>query len=500
MLRNQNALLNPQSIGFYTSALNVRRILFMLVIFEALTLGVVWYIDYAYNINFLYYYIGIIIVPMLMVIIPIEPTFGIVILVATTGLDILGIITKTTAADSEYRLTYFHLALLIVLISTLLNLILRRKTKIPSINLWPPLIAFTVIYAISLIYTPDFFAGAYQFIRYFVLSLICLIVLVSVDTRFKLSVVVWTMILTPVAISILTMYQFYTQGSIFAPIVIKVATVIGIPMFRSTGTFSSPNKLACFLMLGVVIPFGILFLKKINPYTKLLLILSMIISGIGLAASFSRGGWISTLSAIIVIIYFHRKWSYLWYFLGFTVFGIVVVSIQFPEVWEVVFDRFGSIFNPTVDASSSARISLMKSSIWMWQDNPILGVGLRGFPVHYYDYIDPGMPHVLADVKEAHTIQTEILAEQGLVGFIIAVWLFLTVFAHGFSTVKTIKNFYLKNIQIINMGLFIGFISNFTFSSDLTNNSFWIIIGLIYSVPLIEDFVSSGDTQTVKTV
>jgi len=500
LLRNQNTLLNSQTFGFDTNVLNVRRIFSMLVIFEALTLGVVWYIDYAYNINFLYYYIGIIIVPFLMVVIPIEPTFGVVILLTTTGLDILGIIAKTTAGDSEYRLTYFHLALLIVFISTLLNLILRRKTKIPSVNLWPPLIAFTLIYAISLIYTPDFFAGVYQFIRYFVLSLICLIVLVSVDTKNKLSVVIWTMILAPVAISILTMYQFYTQGSIFAPIVIRVATVIGIPMFRSTGTFSSPNKLACFLMLGVVIPFGILFLKNINPYKKLLLILSIIISGVGLAASFSRGGWISTLVAIMVVIYFHRKWSYLWYITGFAFFSIIVISIKFPEIWEVVFDRFGSIFNPTVDASSSARISLMKSSIWMWQDNPILGVGLRGFPVNYYEYIDPQMPHVLADVKEAHTIQTEILAEQGLVGFTIAVWLFMTVLFHGYRTVKTIKNLYLKNIQIVNVGLFIGFISNFTFSSDLTNNTFWVIVGLIYSVPLIEDYVSSNDIQTVKTV
>ena len=492
--------MNRLSFGVNTTVLNVRKIFWFLVLFEAVTLGVVWYIDFAYNINFLYYYIGVLLVPFLLIIVPIEPTIGILILVITTGLDILGIISKATTAESEYRLTYFHLALLLVIISTFLNVILKRKTKIPSLDLWPPLVAFTTMYAVSLIYTPDFFNGTFQFVRYLALSFICLIVIICIDSRWKLTAVVWFMLITPAAISILTMYQFYTQGAIFAPIVIKMATVLGLPVYRSTGTFSSPNKLACFLMIGVVIPFGLLFMKKLLPVIKIALVFFLVVSSVALAATFSRGGWVSTFFGLAVIVYFHRKWSYFYYFITFIVLIILGISVFIPEVWELVFDRFGSIFNPLEDASSSARVSLMRTGIWMWQDHPILGVGLRGFPALYDLYIDPEMPHVLADVKEAHTMQTEILSEQGLVGLTLATWLFFTIILHGYRTIKSMENIYLRNLQITFLGLFFGFIANFTFSSDINNNSFWVTLGMLYAIPLVEKYTVSEENRELSEV
>ena len=121
----------------------------------------------------------------------------------------------------------------------------------------------------------------------------------------------------------------------------------------------------------------------------------------------------------------------------------------------------------------------------MWQDNPILGVGSGSFSYYALDYRDPNMPHMLADVVLPHTLQSKILAEEGLIGITIATWFFLAVLFEGLRSIPLIKDSFLKNSQIVFTSLFIGFIVCFTFNSDMHHNIFWITVGMIYAVPLI---------------
>ena len=497
MLNFQNLQNRFRESEFGSKLINVQKIFWLLVLFETLIIGLIWYADYSYDITVLYYFIGIICVPLVIFVTPIEPTLGVVIVIITSGLDILAIITKTdTGHDTELRLTYFHFALMLLIVSTVLNLLLRRRTMLPSLSLWLPLVMMTVVYCFSLIYTPAFFFGAVQFVRVFALSLICFVVILTINSPNKIYIVTFVMLVTALSVSILTLYQLFTQGSFFAPLVVKVATVMGLPVYRSTGTFSNPNKLAAFLMIGVIISFGLVFIKELKPLIKFFLILIFLVTSLGLASSFSRGGWVAAIIGLMVVVYYHRKWNYLWYFLGLLIVAILVISIKVPQLWAVVFERFGSIFTMS-DASSSARISLIRSAIWMWQDHPILGVGLRGFPELYYDYIDPLMPHYLADVRESHALQAEILSEQGLVGFTISIWLFLTILIHGIRSIKIIKNIYIKNIQIAFVALYVAYIVSFAISTDINNNLFWVTIGMIYAIPLAEHSFSAASTENI---
>lgn len=467
--------------------INIRRIFWILVGFETITMLIFLYGDLVKygNLIFYAYFIGIILTPLFLLLIPIEPTIGIVLMLLATGFDFLGRIVETTTRI-RFNFTYFHIALFVTFISTFLNLVLRRRTVIRSVNLWPPLIVFLLVLSYTLIYTPDFPQGAYTFTRIVVMGLLTLIVIECVDKIWKVKLLISSMIIIPVGISILTVYQLVTEGAFYAPKVVKMATTLGLAVYRSTGTFENPNQLACFLMIGIIVPFGMLFLKNQNIVTKLLLIAALIVTSIGIVTTFSRGGWVSSIVGLAVIVALHKKWSFFYIFIGIVILMTVVLSIKIPQLWEVVFDRFGSIFNPLADDSSSSRVSLLKTGIWMWQDHPLFGVGMRGFPKLYYDYVDPNMPHILIEVNEPHTIQVEILAEEGLIGFVVATWLFFTVFFHGFRTSLRMKNDYLRSVQIVSFALLFAFIVNFTFATDLTNNSFWITVGMLYAVPLVE--------------
>ena len=492
--------MNDHALDIHSGDLNVRRIFWFLISFEAVALVIMLVGDFfLYNNLVFYAYVGgILITPFMLLLIPLEPTLGIILMLITTGVDFLGRITKSTG-DVNFNFTYFHIALLVTFISTFLNLVLKRRTLIKSVNLWPPLIVFILILSYSLIYTPNFPDGAMTFVRVVVMGLISLIVIECVDREWKVRLLMWSMVFIPVAISVLTIYQLMTEGSFYAPRVVKMATSLGLAVFRSTGTFDNPNKLACFLMIGVVIPFGMMFIKEMKLPVKIMLFVSLIVASIGLLTTFSRAGWISTIFGLILVVALHKKWSFFVIFFTIVIFTTIILSIKIPQMWEVILDRFNSIFDPSSDDSSSSRISLIKTGIWMWQDHPLFGVGLRGFPKLYYDYVDPNMPHILIEVNEPHTIQVEILAEQGLIGFAVGTWLFLTVFFHGLRTSFKLMNPFLRNAQIACTALFIAFIVNFTFATDLTNNSFWITVGLLYAIPFVDRAITTDSEKALDT-
>jgi len=467
--------------------INLQRIFWALVAFELLALAIFFIGDQFYfkNIIFYVYWGGALLVPLFLLVTPIEPVVGLQLMFITTGLDFLARITKSTGSVN-FNFTYFHLALLLTFISTFFNLLLKRRTVIRSTNLWMPLIMFYLVLAMSLIYTPNFPDGAMTFVRIVVMGLIALIVIESVDTIKKLKFVLWGMILIPAGISILTIYQLMTQGSFYASKVTKLATSLGIAVYRSTGTFDNPNKLACFLMIGIIVPFGLIFEKKLSRTVKLILASAILLSSVGILTTFSRAGWVSTLFGLALIVAINKKWSFYVIFVSMVVLMALVMSIKMPQLREAVFDRFTSIFDPSSDSSSSSRLSLIKSGIWMWQDHPVLGVGIRGFPTMYYDYVDPHMPQILLEVNEPHTLFFEILAEEGLVGLIIAVWLFMTIFAYGVKTSLKMNNYYLRLAQGTCTALYAAYHVNFALATDLTNNTFWMTVGLMYAIPFLD--------------
>lgn len=464
------------------------KTLFILIALELLTM---WFFLFTEPVSIIYY-VAIMLVPVFIILIPVEPTIGLAAMVITTGMDYFG---SVSSGPSNYgTFTYFHLAMILTFISTGLNIMARRKFTLPSLSIFPPLICFLLMYVISFTRTPSSAAAdaLFTIARILMLSTLIFVAVTVIDTRQKLYALIGVIILTTVVLSSMTLYQMFNEGTFFAPIVIKMANTIGLPVFRASATFMNPNSLACFLMVGAAIAFAAMFIKENPFYLKVIIFLSVLVINLGLIASFSRGGWVSTFFAFSLIVIFHRKWSYFWYLGLFLFFCLIIISIKVPRLWEVVFERFGSIFNAQEDASSSGRLALIKTGIWMWMDHPIFGVGLRAFPALYDQYLDPSMPQVLSHVHEAHTIQAEILAEFGLIGLSVASWLCFTVVFEGIRTINRMQSNVLRCLQIGFVSLFAGYIMNFTFATDITNNIFWLTVGLIYTVPQLDNQTSPG--------
>lgn len=485
--------MNSRLLSIDRGEIGIRKIFWLMVVFETIAMLIILMGD-IYDIAF---FATIVFLPAVFLLIPLEPVLGIPLMFIATGFDFFAQIIKSE--NEILNLTYFHIVMFVTFASVFLNSFLKRKITFPSITLWAPLIAFLTMTLISTIYSPNFLLGFMEFIRLVVLAILAFAILISIDSKRRVKFVVWSYILIPLGVAIFTIYEILTEGAFFSSQVARVATELGIPVYRSTGTFHNPNDLACFLMIGISISFAILIIEKTKIYTKVMMIVITGIIGIALIASFSRGGWLSTFVAVALIIILQRKWSYVALFGGMFILMLIILSVKFPHIILSALDRFGSIINPFSEASSSSRISLIRTGIWMWQDHPIFGVGGGGFPYYAFDYIDPDMPRVVSSVKEAHTLQVKILAEQGLVGFSIAVWFFFTVLFDGIRSIRTMKDIYFKKIQIGFVALFVGFIANFTFASDMHNNIFWITIGVIYAIPIVyRKSLHSNDSQLIN--
>ncbi len=470
--------MNSPSISIKHGVLDVHRIFWIIVAFEAIALNVILWGNLMFNVFFW----SIILVPLFLLVIPLEPVLGIPLMLVATGMDYLGRIGEK---QYLFTLTYFHIVLIVTLLSVFLHTFLRQRKKIPSCSLWMPFFAFLVVMAVSVIYTPMFREGFMEVVRLFVLGMLGFAIIICVDSKLRVQIVTWSFIIIPTAVSIRTIYEIATEGEFYKAQVIQMATQMGISVYRSTGTFLNPNELAIFIMVGVMAGFALLFLKNLKLLFKLFIGLCVGIVGIALVATFSRGGWLATLSGIFIIILLQRRWSYFFMFAGLGVMVLVVLSVTHPEIILSSLDRFVSIFDPMSEASSSSRLSLAKSGIWMWQDNPLFGVGAGGYEYYIYDYKDPYMPQELTYIVLPHTIQIKILAEEGLIGLVVATWFFFTVLFEGIHSLKTIDDDFLKSAQIGFVGMFVAFMIAFSVNSDMFNNICWINIGMIYAIPLV---------------
>lgn len=413
----------------------------------------------------------------LLFILPYFPQIGFPLMIITSGLDFL------SRFDLPWvTVTLFQVAWVTTFLFFIGNTLLRRRSQLPSTELTLPLLTFFLIISFSMIYTPNIEPGLLEFARTFCLSLLVLMAVSLINEKKDVYWIAMSFLLITVFVSMVAAFQVTTNRHFLPTGAIKA---LGRGMYRAEGTFANPNTFAAFIMCGVVISFTLFLNLRTSRIIKAILLGSVGLAGFALVVSFSRGGWVSTLVAIIVILFLSHKPKLILISLFVIVLGGVLLYFFFPYADLVLF-RLTSIFQALSEASSSSRVYLVISGLWMFMDHPFFGVGFRGHPEVYEHYRHPHMPVQTSMVREAHTLPVEILAELGIIGFMVATWLFWTILREGLQGIKTIQDNFLKTLQIGFTALFIGFQVNFLFASDMVNNLFWITIGMIFAINRVD--------------
>ncbi|MFC1590524.1 O-antigen ligase family protein [Candidatus Omnitrophota bacterium] len=206
---------------------------------------------------------------------------------------------------------------------------------------------------------------------------------------------------------------------------IIIYATAGKTEIRMMGKSYGPNEFAIMLLpfLGIAYYFCLGEKNKVMKNLFIAITASILVA---LILSFSRGGLIG-LFAMLIIVTLKAK-NKLKAVVIMTLFVTILLCFLPGQTW----DRFQTMKaeGPDADPTGSVqrRISLARIGWSMFLDNPIFGVGVGNYywQCRLYGPVIPGRPH---------NMYLEILAEMGIIGFM----LFLGIISHTFAILRTVN-------------------------------------------------------------
>ena len=337
------------------------------------------------------------------------------------------------AVDAWAFLVVQGLTLGVLLVWTL-RLWINPRPKL----LWPPLswvvLAF-VLYAIARYRTADIeFVARLEMIKVVMYAFLFFAIVNNLYRQEYSQVISFTLVFVAMGISAYAVFQFFTHSE-------RVWDLVAMYPGRGSGTYISPNNLACFLAMLLPLTIAYLLAGRISPVTRVLLGYCALVMLAGITVTFSRGGWVACAAALLVLL------------------GILISNRQHrvPAVFLLVALVGGGIFcvkhlqyNPTYvqrvsrvleDQNASNDNLDMRRDLWvaavqMWRDNFWWGAGPGHFNYRFPAY-RPGRIQMQPD--HAHNDYLDLLADWGTTGGIIAV-AGMTVFGVGlWQTRKNVR-------------------------------------------------------------
>ncbi|MBO5947598.1 O-antigen ligase family protein [bacterium] len=260
---------------------------------------------------------------------------------------------------------------------------------------------------------------------------------------------------------------------------------------RAFGTLKpyNPNLLAAYLIVGCPL---ILKLTIDNLYNRVkfpfgLCLMAFLTSLLAIVYTGSRGAYLALsgiLLAIILITYrfifvdfnndFYKKW---WKKVVLTGAGIATfLIISTPSILK----RILSIFLLRGDSSTSFRMNVYNSSIEMFLDNPLLGIGLGNttFREIYGYYMMSGF-----DALSAYSIYLETAVETGILGLLAFLsFLFLLLKPSVkivLSDVDVKKKFLVSCCLLSLIGVMVHGLFDTVFYRPQVQTLFWFMVAIL---------------------
>jgi O-antigen ligase len=378
-------------------------------------------------------------------------------------------------------ITVFHLAWINSLLAGVIYYLFNHDYKL---NFKLPFAVYFYLYigfaAFSLIYSPNFESGLSYIATSIALFFFAIWIINFLKNKEEFNWIIITLLICSSLLTFLIIYQILT----FDPwkIVDVALSETGEKILRPSGTFVDPNVAAAHIVVAVLYGLSFLLYSKPKITFKLFLLLSVVISLVGIILTFSRTVWISLLAGMITLLFYQSRKNNLIILSTFIIF--ILIFTFYTPYGTFIKERISSIFDIMGDVSIRTRISLIISGFNMFIDHPLLGIGYRAFPLYYDYYIDPLAPQLLLYVKESHTLLITLLAEMSIWGVLIVFLWFKRVFQDIFKGISNNNDQLFRALLIGSLANLVTFIVYSFFYGNIFPhfNFLWLIFGIIYSI------------------
>ena len=230
----------------------------------------------------------------------------------------------------------------------------------------------------------------------------------------------WLMIITTVLLCLLSLYQLITNNfeqTFFLLASIQMDQALSASSTpRVGGPINDPNFWGQVLVaVSMLIVFRIIHEKNMHVRLGSALMLGLILYIV--LNTYSRGAYLALVIDMLLILLLYRK----------RIDSVVVVAVLIILVLALPFvpatyrNRFNSLFVTSQngiyeDTSLRGRSSEMLTGLAMFEEHPILGVGVSNYPIQYQRYAQLIGIEFRSEARDPHSLYIQLLAETGILG------------------------------------------------------------------------------------
>lgn len=289
----------------------------------------------------------------------------------------------------------------------LLQAILKRQKIKSDLFLWLALL-FLAWSSCSLLWTADPDTGIAAVLTIAQLVLLYLMSSSLIDSIQKLRAVMGSYIAGASVAAIMAILRVYEAG---------FATRASVSILQD------PNHFARAISVGLIL--AAYLACTCRGYQRYLYLTSCFLMVWGVLLSGSRGAWLAVLASIVACgLYTKRK------IFKITLITTILIALLFHNVIlsampPLIADRVVSMDN--LAERGSGRLDIWMVGLEMVKENWLAGVGINGFLTSYNDYIFKSADEIRdrGEMRDAHNSFLCLLAELGLLGFLLFSMLWL---------------------------------------------------------------------------
>ncbi len=309
----------------------------------------------------------------------------------------------------------------------------------------------------------------------------------------QLRQVTWALLAAGLFLGTISVVQYLTKtfdnnywGFGQAPVMHLVGSSSGN---RISGPFGSPNVYAQIIL--TLVPLALdRFWNESKRWIRILAGYIFVVTSLTVVFTFSRSGFVALAAVFGLMILYYRP--QLTSILAMLVVAIILVQFipsQYVERIETLsLLRPDSDYNPKNEVSFRGRASEFLVGWMMFRDQPILGVGLKNYPVHYQDYSRRVGMDPRTEERSPHNLYIEVLAEQGLMGFFMFMLILWVVFRSVLEARHIFAEFEMHTnegiVTAFGIGL-VGFLMAAFFIHSAYPRFMWLLFGIALALPRV---------------
>lgn len=276
----------------------------------------------------------------------------------------------------------------------------------------------------------------------------------------------------------------------------KIADWIVSPFYNDHTAYGAA------LAMYIPVMYGILFMKNISKFIKMLCSVLLIIFIVSIIISFARAGWLSLVVSLAVLVSLLLKIKFRT--ILFTIIGAIVIFLSFQAEVLMILGRnntdsdgditanIESMSNISTDASNLERLNRWSCALQMFEERPVLGFGPGTYQFLYAPFQKSSQKTIIStnfgDKGNAHSEYLGPLCEQGLLGALIVLALVLAVMFLGYRLVYTVKD---KSMRVLTISVLMGmstyfvhgFLNNFL-DTDKASVPFWGFLAILVCIDI----------------